>query len=221
MPPVAGDRSPIMARISIEITMAEHSPVRLHLIAAIRADAPHITGLIIDMTRINAVSSVQLRALGTMREHAAELGIALCVATPTESVRRLLQLADITERTRVPQHRRRTRREAVCRHGHNPSPHEVAATRGAGPGRRLIALTLQRTAWTRQTRRRLRTSTPWIRPAQAGLPLMAARTAVRRRRVPASVRRGRKVPSSRGAALSPTWARVHTDSDSSSLKQPD
>jgi anti-anti-sigma regulatory factor len=99
--PVAGDRPPIMARLPVEIATAEQSPVRLNLIAVVRADAPHITGLIIDMTRSKAVSSVQLRALGTMREHATELGIALCVAAPTEGVRRLLHLADITERTPV------------------------------------------------------------------------------------------------------------------------
>lgn len=81
--------------------MAEQAPVRLNLIAVVRADAPHLTGLIIDMTRATAISSAQLRAPGTMREHAAEPGIALRMAAPTESVRRLLHLADLAERTPV------------------------------------------------------------------------------------------------------------------------
>jgi len=75
--------------------------VRLDLIAVVRVGAPHLTGLIIDMTRADAVSSAQLRALGTMREHAARLGIGLCVAAPTEGVRRLLHLADLAQRTPV------------------------------------------------------------------------------------------------------------------------
>ena len=102
MTAVAADRKPFTARLPIEIdTAGQAAPVRLNLIAVVHADAPHVTGLIIDMTRVEAVRAVQLRALRTMREHADELGIALCVAAPLESVRRLLYLADITERTPV------------------------------------------------------------------------------------------------------------------------
>jgi len=102
MTAVAAARKPFTARMPIEIDAAGQSaPVRLDLIAVVHADAPHITGLIIDMTRVEAVRAVQLRALRTMRAHADELGIALCVAAPLESVRRLLFLADITERTPV------------------------------------------------------------------------------------------------------------------------
>jgi anti-anti-sigma regulatory factor len=102
MTAVAVARKPFTARLPIEIDAAgQAAPVRLDLIAVVHADAPHITGLIIDMTRVEAVRAVQLRALRTMRAHAEELGIALCVAAPLESVRRLLYLADITERTPV------------------------------------------------------------------------------------------------------------------------
>jgi anti-anti-sigma regulatory factor len=101
MTAIAADRKPFTARLPIEIDTAGHAPVRLNLIAVVHADAPHVTGLIIDMTRVEFVRAVQLRALRTMREHAHELGIALCVAAPLESVRRLLHLADITERTPV------------------------------------------------------------------------------------------------------------------------
>jgi len=95
-------RKPFTARLPIEIDAAgQAAPVRLNLIAVVHADAPHVTGLIIDLTRIEVVRAVQLRALRTMREHADELGITLCVAAPLESVRRLLYLADITERTPV------------------------------------------------------------------------------------------------------------------------
>jgi anti-anti-sigma regulatory factor len=102
MTAVATDRKPFTARLPIEIdTAGQATPVRLNLIAVVHADAPHVTGLIIDMTRVEVVRAVQLRALRTMREHADELGIALCVAAPLESVRRLLHLADIAERTPV------------------------------------------------------------------------------------------------------------------------
>jgi anti-anti-sigma regulatory factor len=95
------DRHPITARIPIEIDTAEQAGVPLDLIAVVQVDAHHITGLIIDMTRAHVVGSAQLRALRTMREHARDLGIALCVAAPQESVRRLIRLADIAERTPV------------------------------------------------------------------------------------------------------------------------
>ena len=101
MTAVAAERKPFTARLPIEIDTAGHELVRLNLIAVVHADAPHVTGLIIDMTSIEFVRAVQLRALRTMREHADELGIALCVAAPLESVRRMLYLADITERTPV------------------------------------------------------------------------------------------------------------------------
>ncbi len=95
------DRLPITARLPIEIDTAEHARVRLELIVVAQANAHHINGLIIDMTHVRVVGSAQLWAMRTMREHARELGIDLCVAAPLESVRRLLHLADITGRTPV------------------------------------------------------------------------------------------------------------------------
>jgi anti-anti-sigma regulatory factor len=101
MTAVAQARRPFTARLPIEIDADGRTPVRLNLIAVVHADAPHVTGLIVDMTHVEVVRAVQLRALRTMREHADELGIALCVAAPFESVRRLLYLADIAEHTPV------------------------------------------------------------------------------------------------------------------------
>jgi anti-anti-sigma regulatory factor len=98
------ERRPITARLPVDIdTMDtdELARVRLDLIAVVHVDAHHVTGLIIDLTRTRVVGSAQLRALRTMHEHACDLGIALCVAAPIESVRRLIYLADITERTPV------------------------------------------------------------------------------------------------------------------------
>jgi anti-anti-sigma regulatory factor len=98
---VAADRRPIAARLPVEINTAEHANVRLDLIAVVHAEAHHVTGLIVDLTRAQAVDSAQLRALRTIDGHACDLGIALCVAAPRASVRRLLRLTDIAERTPV------------------------------------------------------------------------------------------------------------------------
>jgi anti-anti-sigma regulatory factor len=94
-------RQPVTARMSIEIPVAEEVCVRLELVAVLHAPASHISGLVIDLTHTEIVDSAGLCALRALRDHARELGIALCVATPGESVRRLLHLADITGRTPV------------------------------------------------------------------------------------------------------------------------
>jgi hypothetical protein len=62
-------------------------------------DAHHVTGLIIDMTRAQAVDSAQPRVLRTLHGHACDLGIALCVVAPLASVRQRLSWTDIAERT--------------------------------------------------------------------------------------------------------------------------
>jgi anti-anti-sigma factor len=94
-------RQPAIARVPIDIAVADELRVRLELVAVADPHAPHISGLIIDMTHMNIVDSAGLRALQAVRDHASELGIALCVAAPGESVRRLLHLTDLTGRTPV------------------------------------------------------------------------------------------------------------------------
>ena len=67
----------------------------------LHASAPHINGLVIDMTRTNIIDSSGLQALRTVKVHADDLRVALCVAAPHQDVRRLLRLTDIARRIPV------------------------------------------------------------------------------------------------------------------------
>jgi len=101
MLPMTVERQPVAIRLPMRVDNANEARVRLDLLAILHAIAPHVSGLVLDMTHTSVIDSAGLRALRTVQGHADELEVALCVAAPREDVRRLLRLADIAGRIPV------------------------------------------------------------------------------------------------------------------------
>jgi anti-anti-sigma factor len=101
MLPVTIERQPVAIRLPVRVDNANEARVRLDLLAILHAIAPHVSGLVLDMTRTSVIDSSGLRALRTVQGHADELEVAFCLAAPREDVRRLLRLADIAGRIPV------------------------------------------------------------------------------------------------------------------------
>lgn len=99
--PARAGSGPLTAALPRELDAANEARVRLDLLAMLDACAPHISGLIIDMTNTRFIDSSGLRAILTVRARAAELDAALCIAAPSPEVRRFLSLVDITGRIPV------------------------------------------------------------------------------------------------------------------------
>lgn len=85
----------LTARLPREVDAANEARVRLDLLGMFDAYAPHVSGLIVDMTGTRFIDSAGLRALLVVRARAAELGAALWIAAPSQEVRRFLSLVDI------------------------------------------------------------------------------------------------------------------------------
>jgi anti-anti-sigma factor len=92
---------PLAARLPREVDAANEARVRLDLLAMLDAFAADGSGLIIDMAQTRFIDSAGLRAVLVVRTRAAELGTRVCIAAPSQEVRRFLSLVDITGRIPV------------------------------------------------------------------------------------------------------------------------